>query len=454
MKDANASPFITMYGDRNVIENCTIQNGRHADFINFWGRDNIFRRNVCRNILPNVNNYDNHPDFFQTWYLPGGYGCTDMLIEENIFIAYENIINLNTDLALCQLTGDLGETWMRDFIIRGNIFYRAPGAASNTVENVDWLNNVFYECGKDRSTMPISFGRRDYDFGNDWVAVDDPTANPYYYDMATPITSGNMIEGEYYACYTPEVANGAIANGVEYLAGSGGVTYNGISRSANTLFTGVAGVTTYTPTTNFIYLAGTVTYNGVDYKRAFGETNVIRANATTTFTKSGASTELYLRKYAWSNDSEVRGCVFLDCGTPGDTATTNQNGWYRFTTYSTGQLTGVTANYNMVTKDGFTAVRDDASDRDIGAPGGWDYSKWHEDNGINGGNPLFLDVLDPVGPDGLAFTADDGFQPTAGSPLLGADEGGDNIGAYQSFVSGNTGTVNATTTNAGTLRVQ
>jgi hypothetical protein len=53
-----------------------------------------------------------------------------------------------------------------------------------------------------------------------------------------------------------------------------------------------------------------------------------------------------------------------------------------------------------------------------------------EANGINGGDPLFQDINNPLGDDGLPWTADDGLMPKANSPLCGEGEGGVDIGPY------------------------
>lgn len=42
-------------------------------------------------------------------------------------------------------------------------------------------------------------------------------------------------------------------------------------------------------------------------------------------------------------------------------------------------------------------------------------STFVETNGVNGGNPVFRDIMNPVGPDGIWFTEDDGLRPLPGS---------------------------------------
>jgi hypothetical protein len=74
------------------------------------------------------------------------------------------------------------------------------------------------------------------------------------------------------------------------------------------------------------------------------------------------------------------------------------------------------ANYNFVAggvSEGFSSKR-----------------TFNEQNGINGGDPKFSDINNPLGPDGIPFTLDDGLKPLPSSPLCGKGYGGSDIGAY------------------------
>jgi hypothetical protein len=53
-----------------------------------------------------------------------------------------------------------------------------------------------------------------------------------------------------------------------------------------------------------------------------------------------------------------------------------------------------------------------------------------ESHGVNGGDPQFQNLSNPLGPDGLPFTLDDGLKPRPGSPLCGRGQGGRDIGLY------------------------
>lgn len=90
--------------------------------------------------------------------------------------------------------------------------------------------------------------------------------------------------------------------------------------------------------------------------------------------------------------------LFVNCG---GHAQLGNEGYYGLSSaYGT-----ITTNYNMVTGSEVT---------------GWtNASGFSEANGINGGNPLFANEGDPLGPDGLPFTADDGLRPLTGSRASG-----------------------------------
>lgn len=127
--------------------------------------------------------------------------------------------------------------------------------------------------------------------------------------------------------------------------------------------------------------------------------------------------------------------LFIGCGYN----QTSTNGWY---INSEPALTSFTANYNYVAGP---------------APSYATKTGFSEANGINGGNPLFVNAADPIGPDGIAFTADDGLRLAAGSPAIGVGPAGADLGAYDYSASPppvESGTINATTTTAGTVTVQ
>ncbi|MGE3309825.1 MAG: choice-of-anchor Q domain-containing protein [Limisphaerales bacterium] len=83
----------------------------------------------------------------------------------------------------------------------------------------------------------------------------------------------------------------------------------------------------------------------------------------------------------YAHEAQVFNNVFVDCGI------TNYNrGWYGFSS----ELNGIAANYNYVGKNGYLPVREDKLRRAIGSSGGWDTFGWFEPNGVNGGDPRFV----------------------------------------------------------------
>jgi len=93
---------------------------------------------------------------------------------------------------------------------------------------------------------------------------------------------------------------------------------------------------------------------------------------------------------------EIVGNIFYDIG---DHSSTNT------LPYSVTSSTGVVTNYNFV-----------AQAETLGFMG---YAGFAEANGINGGDPKFVDMWNPLGPDGLPFTADDGLRLMTNSPARG-----------------------------------
>ena len=76
------------------------------------------------------------------------------------------------------------------------------------------------------------------------------------------------------------------------------------------------------------------------------------------------------------------------------------------------------ADYNFV-----TGAQSDGFPSKVGFIG-------KEIHGINGGNPKFQNINNPLGPDGIPFTLDDGLKPLPGSPLCEKGVGGTDIGVY------------------------
>jgi hypothetical protein len=110
--------------------------------------------------------------------------------------------------------------------------------------------------------------------------------------------------------------------------------------------------------------------------------------------------------------TSVRNNVFMDCGQASGRLQQQSVGWYEVK----GPADTFTAEKNFAT--GFSPVYT----AKLG---------WPESPELGGGDPELVDISDPLGPDGIPFTPDDGLRPRSTSKLVGAGVGGATIGAYE-----------------------
>lgn len=111
----------------------------------------------------------------------------------------------------------------------------------------------------------------------------------------------------------------------------------------------------------------------------------------------------------------VRSNIFVECGKTPDT-------YGAFGYYDIERVTSYVADYNFV-----------AGPKAEGFPGKRSF-EGKELHGVNGGDPRFQNIDNPIGPDGVPFTDDDGLRPvhTPGqdSRVCGKAHDGGDIGAY------------------------
>lgn len=119
-----------------------------------------------------------------------------------------------------------------------------------------------------------------------------------------------------------------------------------------------------------------------------------------------------------ADGSIIKNNVFVDCNV-GATDTTGQQGWYS----TQDVVMGEAPNFNFVAGPGPAFSKKAAFE---GA----------ELNGINGGDPLFRNVANLVGSDGIPFTADDGLIPQSQTRLCSGGENRSHIGAYPCLSAG------------------
>jgi hypothetical protein len=229
---------------------------------------------------------------------------------------------------------------------------------------------------------------------------------------------------------------------------SGHVIYNGVEYARNATFTATA-TTTFTVDDSdmVVHRNAAVTHNSITYY----EGDIFTA-VESTFTVTYDPTVNGIG-YNESNDSEVYNNAFIECGGNDEL----DRGWYSFDEL----LTGVSADFNFVTKPNGVAVDEDAMQRPIGNVGGWDNSEWWEVNGINGGDPEFLNQ------DQLDFRlSENSFLVDGGDVLSGLvtdrvgvfRDSAPDIGAHEysstTEAPPEETNFNATTTNATTVTIQ
>jgi hypothetical protein len=115
-------------------------------------------------------------------------------------------------------------------------------------------------------------------------------------------------------------------------------------------------------------------------------------------------------------DSFIKNNAFIATARATDPA----SGWYSVMGNDGLPTAGVSADYNFVTGAASAGYPAKTGFKNFGL----------ETHGINGGNPQVRNASDPLGPDGIPFTLDDGLKPLATSPLCGKGEWGVDIGAY------------------------
>lgn len=110
----------------------------------------------------------------------------------------------------------------------------------------------------------------------------------------------------------------------------------------------------------------------------------------------------------------VKNNLFVGCGSG---RTPDLQGWYEFF----GPLDTVTVDHNFVSGPPPAYAKKSGFNEGIPA--------------LSGGDPGFVDITNPLGPDGLPFTEDDGLRLATGSKLRGAAGNGADLGAYNTFVA-------------------
>lgn len=276
----------------------------------------------------------------------------------------------------CQLEGNLIPE-ISNWTFEHNVVREQGLGGSCSIPNTVFRNNTVYLANTNTGGNWIDPGMRFYSRGS--VA----STSPLYTAINTPVSSGSIQVASNY------VVEGA--TGLDY------ITYNGTTRSNGQTFFGVTGLATFTTT---------------------------------------GSPTVYPRFENVATGITIKNNAIANTGTGA-----SNRGWYSVENPSVNNsnrlISGILTDYNYV-GIGASYTAADVGTVTNGYPTSpwWNTGKFYEHNGINGGDPLFVDVNSPLGEDGIPWTADDGFQLQAGSALLNAASDGGNIGAYSAGTGG------------------
>jgi hypothetical protein len=358
--------FLTTAGDGHLFEGNTLEFQNNRDYIRLFGSNQIFRRNVFRQGTAQAG-VGNHPDFAQT------FGGQDLKSENHVF----------------------EENWIQDLASQFSQMNSGDGVVSkgvlhSNVKNVTFRRNVIIGV-----SMNANIGMPGVRFEN----------NTFYrmaFEMSGISYSGSLTRGD------PSFA--ILRNNVFLAGGVRSTTTNDSSGfysfSGQVMSREVIGVfATGDPTGQG--LASTGIYDDLRNKGYIDPNGKILAKAAALTDVSQFTLDLSFTAYkAAVYDVLVR------------TARIDQTARNSFA-----------ADYNFVAgaqSAGFPAKR--SSGCVLGAT----FTDWNfcEPHGLNGGDPRFRNLANPLGPDGVPFTLDDGLKPLAGSPLCGRGQGGSDIGAY------------------------
>jgi hypothetical protein len=144
----------------------------------------------------------------------------------------------------------------------------------------------------------------------------------------------------------------------------------------------------------------------------FEHNTFVRVSAEANAYVERDSHPLYFNTLDSATNATIRNNIFVDCGEAAGAIRYDQVGWYEF---------GGPTN-SVVVEGNFVA----GAPPDFGAKTGFNEGYPL----LNGGDPGFVNINDPLGPDGLPFTEDDGLRLLPSSKLIGGGLAGTTPGAY------------------------
>jgi hypothetical protein len=416
-------PMMQIHGSNHLIEENLLYDNNKHDFFDVFGHDNIIRRNRIMYSTGGLGGQ--HPDVFQTYgatnesegsyniqfvenfpYKLGGWTPTagidpqwaiDLHDADLAAVAASPMCGANPCYSADEVqvmqtnsswggVGDLAPDCSVDPIpsnaicnitFKRNVFVDIGSFGGNSVPQFFWLNNTFFRAP--RYDPGFGFGGgfsrgRSHDatlFNNSFVSVgaDNVSLSKGFYGYF----GASGVTWPYFLMTAEGICYGVIN---ECTTPQGGATAN-----STAIFNDLRTVGLY------------INNNGVILDAAFTVTGPGKTSADLVISGSLES----FRDQIWT----------------GLKAACDQN-------LLTKQTFNADYNYIFPKTTKTTCTSDDY----------FTPENWCEIHGVNTGTHLFQNASNPLGPDGIPFTVDDGLKPLPGSSLCGSGKGGVDIGAY------------------------
>lgn len=361
---------ITVMGENNVVERNVIRDSTDIDAFRVFGRGHTIRQNIVRNITDGPK--ANHIDFIQTFGNNGEYAY-DITIESNFVMGlFGQIAQLTPSCGI----DSSGSNGMANFCgDRPEVNGTATALAVNTITDTskNWITGV-------------------------WGA-------DHWKNFAVMFVSGNAL----------------------------GKVYIVKANSSNVLTVG-------NPDGSNADLAadGVAVGDAYEIRNRIGwwtfKNNVFfNTNPDAPLQMSGSIPSLHMLNNTFIGARAVFSGGSLDRGRAANGRVIGN------VHVGTGEFYGLAdsvskatffADYNFKSGPAPTFAKKDDRCSEEYAPFRFCEESWPGKHGVNGRDPLFKNINNPFGADGILFTLDDGLKPNLGSPLCGAGSGGTDIGVY------------------------
>jgi hypothetical protein len=358
--------FLTTAGENHLFDSNVLEYQNSMDFIRLFGANLVFRRNVFHRGTTR-DGTGNHPDFVQT------FGGASLRSENHLF--EENWIQ--------DLSSQFGQVNSGDGVVTKGILY-------GNIKNITFRRNVIISVSNNAN------------IGMPGMRFENNTFYRMAHEMGGIYYGGSLTRGD--------APNGSLRNNV-FLeggfraanvgdsAGFYAVTGHVLSREVIGVFV-TNDATVQTAVTTGIYddlrANGYIDPNGKVLAKAIALTSVAQLVLSAQYESFRANLyDVLIRTVQM--DQALRSTFIAD--------------------------------YNYVAgaaSAGYPAKRSSGCNPLLTFTDG----NFCEAHGINGGDPRLQNLANPLGPDGLPFTIDDGLKPLPTSPLCSKGEGGTDIGAY------------------------